>query len=351
MESFIKESVVIVISLAVGLGLGCSLGWWAGESPARVLAIIVDGAFGTPYDVGMVLYFATILIATGLAVAIPLQSGSFNIGGEGQTLMGAFAAGVAGAYGSQFLPQALAVASAIFAAILAAGAWGAIAAWIRAYRGGHEVISSIMLNFVAAGVTSWLVVSYLQAPDSQSPEISTVGDPFKLQRFSFFDGAPATVAIFLSCIVIGIFGLVIHRLSSGYRMKVVRQSHEAALVAGIDPKKIIFWSFVSGSAVCGIAGAVMVLGESWRFRVEMTEGFGFLGIPVALLGRGRPIGVLFGAFLFAALHHGSALLDIESSKVGRDLAQVMEAVVLLSIVGLPPLLNLISELMKRERYN
>jgi simple sugar transport system permease protein len=245
-----------------------------------------------------------------------------------------------GAFAPSETPHIAAVFMSVIAAIAAAGLWGALAAWIRAYRGGHEVISSIMLNFVAAGITSWLVISYFQAEDSQNPELPSIHDAFKLGRLMIFDGAPVTIALLLAASVVGAFALVIHKLSSGYRMKVVRQAPEAAVVAGYDPKKFILWSFTCGSAVCGIAGAVMVMGESWRFRVDMADGFGFLGIPVALLGRGRPVGVFFAALLFAVLHHGSGLLDIESDKVGRDLAQVIEAIVVLSVITLPPALHL-----------
>jgi simple sugar transport system permease protein len=338
--SLVLEFLLIVFALIIGLGLGCLLGWWAGERPERIIQIIFDGAFGTPYDIGMVLYFSTILICTGLAVAIPLQAGVFNIGAEGQVLIGAFAAGMVGAFAPSETPHIAALFMSVIAAIAAAGLWGALAAWIRAYRGGHEVISSIMLNFVAAGITSWLVISYFQAEDSQNPELPSIHDAFKLGRLMIFDGAPVTIALLLAASVVGAFALVIHKLSSGYRMKVVRQAPEAAVVAGYDPKKFILWSFTCGSAVCGIAGAVMVMGESWRFRVDMAEGFGFLGIPVALLGRGRPVGVFFAALLFAILHHGSGLLDIESDKVGRDLAQVIEAIVVLSVITLPPALRL-----------
>lgn len=333
------EVITALASLGVGLFLGCMIGFFAGERPERVVQIIFDGAFGTPYDIGMVLYLMTILIATGLAVAVPLQAGFFNIGGEGQVLVAAFAAGLIGSYGPIFLPHHVAVFVALVFSILAAGAWGALSGWIRAYRGGHEVISGIMLNFVAAGFTSWLVVSFLQAADSQNPELNTIHDTFKLARWVSFDGAPATYVLFIALAAVLIFAVVLKNLSTGYHMKVVKRSPEAALTAGIDLKKTMFWSMACGSSACGIAGAVMVLGESWRFRIDMADGFGFLGIPVALLGKGRPLGIVLAAALFAVLHHGSALLDIESSKVGRDLAQVIEAVIVLSVVVMPSIVQ------------
>ena len=335
-----EEFSYILAAVITGLSLGCLLGFAVGEDPLKVLQIILDGAFGTPYDIGMVIYFTSILLATGLSVAVPFQCGNFNIGSEGQTLIGAFAAGLVGAYSPDYLPCFFAVFLAFGSAILAAGLWGAIAAAIRAFRGGHEVISSIMLNFLAAGITSWGVSTFLQAPDSQNPEMPLIHEAFRLHRFVIFDGAPATLGIFIAFGCLILFWLVLNKLSSGFRMKVMRISASAALVAGYKQKKIIFWAFTLGSAACGIAGAAMVLGESWRFRLDMSDGFGFLGIAVALLGRGRPIGIIFSAMLFAILHHGSSLLDIESQKIGRDLAQVIEAFVVLSVISLPPMLHL-----------
>jgi len=335
----LTEAILALMAVGVGILMGGVLVWIVGEDPVKAILIIFEGAFGTAYDLGMVLYFATILIATGLSVAIPSQTGNFNIGAEGQTLMGALAAGVVGAYGPANLPHGTCLTLAILAALLASGLWGAIAAAIRSYRGGHEVIASIMLNFIAAGVSGWLVVTYFQAPDSQNPETITVPEVFQLHRFDSFDGAPATMAIFIALAFAFCFWLVLERMRPGFVMKAVKQSPEAAIVAGYSPNKAMFWSFTIGSAMCGLAGAVMVLGESWRFRLEISDGFGFLGIPVALLGRSRPLGVVLSAFLFASLHHGSSLLDIESTKIGRDLAQVIEAIVVLSVVSMVPLLR------------
>lgn len=334
--NFLVELLWICSALMVGLGCGGIVAWSVGESPIHVIRVILDGAFGTSYDVGMVVYFATILICTGLAVALPLQIGNFNIGAEGQTLMGAFAAGLVGAYGPSSWSNSFSVFAAISAGILASGLWGSISAAIRSFKGGHEVISSIMLNFIAAGLTSWLVVAFFQAADSQIPETKTINSNYQLLRFPMFDGAPATMVVLVALCVTIVFWLFLDKTRWGFQVKAIRQSPAAAARAGYNSNKSMFWVFTVGSSICGIAGAVMVLGESWRFRLEISDGFGFLGIPVALLGRGRPLGIVLAAILFAVLHHGAMLLDIESTKVGRDVAQVIEALIVLSVVSVPP---------------
>lgn len=331
--SKLKPFLVSIMGLALGLLAGSLVAAFAGENPLDVLLIMVKGAFGTLHDQGMVIYFASILIATGLAVAIPFQAGVFNIGAEGQTLIGAMACALAALHLPQDLPAFVAVTVSIVAAVLAAGVWGGIAGAIRAFRGGHEVIGSIMLNFIAAGLTGWLVVGAFQTSDSQNPETAAIAEQWRLGRFPAFEGAPATVAILISLLAAAIFWIVVEKTRPGFRLKAVRQSPDAAQVAGYSVPWTRFWAFFAGSAACGLAAAAMVLGEAGRFRMEMSEGFGFLGIPVALLGRGRPLGVVFAAFLFAALHHGASALDIEATKVTRDLAQVIAAVVVIFVVA------------------
>ena len=335
LANFFGPLIRSVMAVVVGLILGGFLAWLGGEDPVQVISIIINGAIGTSYDRGMVVYYASILIATGLAVAIPFQAGNFNIGAEGQTLVAALACALAGGYAPAWWPGWLAIPAAFMVAMMAAGLWGGIAGGIRAFRGGHEVIGSIMLNFVAAGLTGWLVVGYFQATDSQNPETKFIQPAFALKRFEAFNGAPASMAIMVSLFAALIFWVVLVKTRAGLRIKTVRQSQDAARVAGFDVKMVRFWSFFAGSAMCGIAGATMVLSEAGRFRMDMSEGFGFLGIPVALLGKGRPGGILLAAFLFASLHHGASSLDIESTKVSRDLAQVIEALVVLSVIVLP----------------
>lgn len=328
-----KPVLLSLSGLVAGLLVGSLLAALAGEEPLKVLEIMMKGAFGTAHDRGMVIYFSTILIATGLAVSIPFQAGVFNIGAEGQTLVSAMACALTALHLPADIPELLAIVFCFFAALMAAGFWGGIAGGIRAFRGGHEVIGSIMLNFIAAGLTGWLVVGAFQSSDSQNPETALIPEHLKLTRLAAFDGSPATNAVFVSLIAVLIFWIVVDKTRAGLRLKTVRQSPDAAHVAGYSVAQVRFWAFFAGSAACGLAGAAMVLGEAGRFRMEMSDGFGFLGIPVALLGRGRPLGVVLAAFLFAVLHHGASALDIEATKVTRDLAQVIEAIIVIFVVA------------------
>src|SRR5262249_8053510 len=143
--------------VTLGLALGLSVTWFAGENPWHVLRILAHSAFGSSYDLGMTLFYSTPLVFTGLSVAIAFHAGLFNIGAEGQLTLGALAAAACGALWPK-LPAPLAPVLAALAALLAGTLWGAIPGWLRARRGSHEVINTIMLNFVAAGLASYVAL-------------------------------------------------------------------------------------------------------------------------------------------------------------------------------------------------
>src|ERR1043166_3515312 len=156
-EGLLKRLLQPLLALAVGLMIGLAATWTAGENPMHVLRILVKSAFGSRYDLGMTLFYSTPLIFTGLSVAVAFQAGLFNIGGEGQLTVGALAAATVGAIWPG-LPWPWAPILAASAAALAGIAWGGIPGWLRARRGSHEVINTIMLNFVAAGLTSYVAL-------------------------------------------------------------------------------------------------------------------------------------------------------------------------------------------------
>ena len=314
---------------AAALGLAFSLGVAAvsGESPWHVFSILLNGAFGSDYNIGMTLFYATPLVFTGLAVALPYHAGLFNIGAEGQLLMGALGATLAGVFLPD-LPFPLApiiagIAAAVFGAI-----WGAIPGWIRAYRGGHEVISTIMLNFIAAALTSYIILDLLHGEQMASPESRAVSAGFILPPFPGFEGAPIGAAGPLAVVAVVFSYYWLRRSSLGFQTTAVGESESAAALSGINPKATRVRILALGGAMAGLVGVVEVLGNSGRFKLGFSPDYGFTGIAVALLARCHPLGVIPSALLFGALHKGSADLDLETSHVTRDLALVMQACII-----------------------
>jgi simple sugar transport system permease protein len=318
--------------LAVGLGLivGLAATWVAGENPWHVFRILAKGAFGSGYDFGMTLFYSTPLIFTGLSVAVAFQAGLFNIGAEGQLTLGALAAAAIGAvWPGLWSPLAPVVAG--LAALAAGTLWGAIPGWLRARRGSHEVINTIMLNFVAAGLASYVALYVLKNPDSQNPETRPIGTDYLIPQFGVFGGAPVSAALPLALLAALLVWMLMWRTVLGFEIRVVGQSESAARAAGINPGKIRIIAMSLAGGLAGLVGVGEVLGNGGKFRVGFSPEYGFMGIAVALLGRNQPAGVVAAALLFGALHKGAADLDLETEHVTREVSLVLQALIILSV--------------------
>src|SRR5208283_892638 len=319
-----------MLAVVLGLAAGLAVTWVAGESPWRVLKILVMGAFGTRYDFGMTLFYATPLIFTGLSVAIAFHAGLFNIGAEGQLTMGALAAAAVGAVWPG-LWSPLAPVLAGLAAVLAGTLWGAIPGWLRARRGSHEVINTIMLNFVAAGLASYVALYLLKNPDSQNPETRPVGAGYLIHRFEVFGGAPVSLALPLALLAALLVWVLLWRTVLGFELRAVGQSESAARAAGIDPGRIRIIAMCLAGGLAGLVGVGEVLGNAAKFRVGFSPEYGFIGIAVALLGRNQPAGVVAAALLFGALHKGATAFYLETERVTQEWSLVLQALIILSV--------------------
>ena len=292
--------------------------------------ILVHGAFGSSYDLGMTLFYATPLIFTGLSVSVAFRAGLFNIGAEGQLTVGALAAAMVGIY-LPGLPSPLAPLLAGLAAFAAGAFWGGLPGWLRARRGAHEVISTIMLNFIAIGLTSWATLYALKNPDTQNPETLAVGAGYIIPTFKFFDGAPVNLALVIALLVAFCMWIFSRKTVLGYEIQAVGQNEMAARAAGIDSAKIRILAMTLAGGLAGLVGVNEVLGAVGRFKIGFSPGYGFMGIAVALLGRTQPIGVIASSILFGALHKGSLELDLESEVVTRDLSLILQALIVLCV--------------------
>jgi ABC-type uncharacterized transport system permease subunit len=310
------------------LGLGVT--WMAGENPWHIFIVLGKGAFGSGYDFGMTLFYATPLIFTGLSVAVAFHAGLFNIGAEGQLTMGALAAATVGAIWPG-LWSPLAPVLAGLAAILGGTLWGAIPGWLRARRGSHEVINTIMLNFVAAGLVSYVALYVLKNPDSQNPETRPIGASYLIHKFGVFGGAPVSLALPLALLAAILMWVFLWRTVLGFELRAVGQSELAARAVGIDPGRIRIIAMCLAGGLAGLVGVGEVLGNAGKFKVGFSPEYGFIGIAVELLGRNQPAGVVAAALLFGALHKGAAVLDLETERVTQELSLVLQALIILSV--------------------
>jgi ABC-type uncharacterized transport system permease subunit len=324
-----------LLGLVAGLAIALMLTYVVGETPLNVLTIIAKSAFGSRYDLGVTLYYATPLIFTGLSVAIAFHAGLFNIGAEGQLAVGALAAAVAGNLAPN-LPPVIAPLFAILCAVAAGGFWGWLPGWLRTRRGSHEVINTIMLNFVAAALVSWAITTHFQNPESQNPETAPVGPAYFFRSWDpvarFFGGdAPVSIAFPLAVLTAVALWIFLWRTPRGFEIRACGENEDAADRAGINVTRARQLAMAMAGAIAGLVAVNEVLGAVGKMRLGFSPDFGFMGIAVALLARNHPLGILITGFLFGALHKGAGDLDIDTEWVTRDLSSIIQAFVILGV--------------------
>jgi general nucleoside transport system permease protein len=307
-----------------------------GQDPGTALAILVGGALGNQEAIGFTLYYATTFIFTGLAVAIPFHAGLFNIGGDGQAMLGGIgAATVCLALGGA--PLWLVLPLALIAATGCGAAWALIPAWLQARRGSHVVITTIMFNFIAATLLTWLLVDVLIAPGQSAPESRSFDPSTWLPSMQAILGAlgiavsatPLNLSFFIALATGALVWLFIWHTAAGYEIRVAGLSEGAARYGGISVERVIILALCLGGACAGLAAINDVMGAQHRLLLNFTAGSGFIGIAVALMGRNHPLGIALAALLFGALYQGGSELAFEMPNLQRELVVVIEGLIIL----------------------
>ena len=309
-------------------------------------------------DLQQTLLITTPLILVALAVAFAFRCGMFNIGGQGQYWVGLLT-GIW--FGTHFdgAPSAVHITLTLVAAILAGAIWGGIAGLLKATTGAHEVISTIMLNWIAIWVGKWLLEApdgYLQGTDPSLPRSNDVLDSSKLSEVWNWGGLqPLHAGIFIALFAVVVYHLLLNRTTLGYEVRAVGFNPDAAAYGGISVKKNYFLALAISGAFAGLAGAIDLLG--WKYRLTSTEFdanfIGFTGIAVALLGRNKAVGILFAAFLFGALDVGTSprQLDPEvfNPELATNLATMIQALII-AFVGAEFLILYLWRARRRVRF-
>lgn len=342
-RDFIFSSCAFFLGLALALGIAMLLG----ENALTVLRVMLVGSLGSPTQVGYSLFYATPLLLTGLSVAWAGRAGLFNIGAEGQMTVGGVAMAWVG-LAAPSLPSVIAIPLAMIVGFLAGGIWGAVAGWMKAKRGCHEVLATILLNFVSYGLAAFLIVGILKSPESQVPETAVIGEGFQIPTLSWIGGtSPLNWTLFLALICIFVYAFVFKRTRLGFHQRLAGGAPMAGRLGGIKmDRQIIIAMFISGG-LAALAAAGPVLGFAHRAREGFAGGAGFVGIAVALLGRNRPIGILFSALLFGILTKGALDLDIDTEHVSRDLAVVIQAFIVIAVASQPGWMILFDKIQVR----
>lgn len=329
-------ALVPLVSVAAALLVAGLVVVGIGENPLEATALLLRGALGSAEGIGFTLYYATNFIFTGLAVAVAFHAGLFNIGGEGQATVAGIAMAIA-CLALPALPGFLAAPLAILAAAAGGAAYAFIPGWLQAKRGSHVVITTIMLNFVAATLIVYLLREVIGKPGSMQPETpdfpaQAVLTPMHQWLAPFGISLPSTplnTAFLLALMALVAVWLLIWRTRLGYAIRTVGANPRAAAYAGISPAAVTMIAMAISGALAGGLAVNEALGVQHRLVLDFTAGYGFVGIAVALMGRGHPAGVGLAALLFGVLYQGGAELSFDKPAITRDMVVVIGGVLVL----------------------
>lgn len=349
-----REALYPLIAVVAAFVIGGILILLIGDNPFTTFQLLIENSFGSVKGVTETLFYATPLIFTGLAVAVAFRCGLLNIGAEGQLYVAAFATAwvgikfggaVVNVFGDKqdwswmSLPAILLVPLCMATAIIVGGLWGAIPGYLKARFGSHEVINTIMLNFIAIALVSYLTQYHYKIPGDPILQTAEIGKAAQIPALNeYLSFIPPDVKLNISFLIAILMCFLVYvflwKTKWGYELRAVGESPSAAEYGGISPKKqIIIAMTISG----GLAGMVAI-GEVMGFRHNYYHGFssewGFLGIAVALLGRNHPLGVFIAAIFFAILLRGGIFVDAFTRYVSKDLVEVLQAIIILLVAAL-----------------
>ena len=346
MKTLVRELTFPLVAVVAAFLVGGLIVWMVGDSPLLVYELFFSSVFGSADGIGYTLFYATPLIFTGLAVAVAFKCGLLNIGAEGQLTAAAFATAWVGLMLPHW-PAWMVVILAVLASMVVGGIWGGIPGVLKARFGAHEVITTIMMNFIAIALVSYLtqyhyrrqgdpILETLPIAEMKDgvltgphiPRIHALLAPFGI---SIPERLPLNAAFLVAVLACGLVYVFLWKTKWGYELRAVGVNPAAAEYGGISvPRNIVMAMALSGM-LAGLVGINEVLGYRYRYYDGFSAGYGFTGIAVALLGRNHPVGVFFAALLFGALTRSSLFIDIFTDNVSKDWVIILQAIIILFV--------------------
>lgn len=294
----------ILIAACIALLAACIA--FTGVDPGKAFGDLIQATLGNDRNLGRTLRETTPLLLAGLAVFVALKAGLFNIGVEGQLTMGALACGIV----ALAIPGPGGMVLGIVAGMAAGALWAFPAGWIKAYRGGHEVISTIMLNNIAAGISLALLAGPLKDPGQESTTMAEISPATQIPNLFTSGRFQFNWVTLIAALLIGAVGYWLKRHVRGYELRLTGENPRAAEFAGVDVKKVTVRAMSSSGALGGLTGSVLVLAYEHRFYQSISSGYGFDALGVALLSGSHPLGIVPAALLFGILNKGSSAIQI-----------------------------------------
>jgi general nucleoside transport system permease protein len=326
-----------VIAVIAAFAVGSVFVLAIGGNPLETFGLLIGSALWWPDGIGYTLFLATPLIFTGLAVAVAFRAGLLNIGAEGQLYVAAFATAWIGIVLGN-LPAAVLIPLCMVAAVLAGGIWGAIPGLLKARFGSHEVINTIMMNFIAVALVSYFTQYHYRTPGDPILQTAPISASAHIPRLgAMIPGLPARIplnfAFLLALVACGLVYVFLWRTKWGYEIRATGSNPSAAEYGGISVRRQIVVAMAISGGLAGMVGINEVLGYRHRYYDGFSDNYGFTGIAVALLGRNHPIGVIFAALLFAVLTRGGIPVDAFTEHVTKDIVQILQATIILFVAA------------------
>ena len=325
--------LIIALAVAVALGVTAAIVASQGKPAGEAVKALYDGAFGSVFAIGDTMNKAGALLLVALAFIVAKRAGLISIGGEGQIYMGGLTA-VATALAVDGMPAWIAIFAAVVAGALGGAAWGALAGWLRAQFGVNVVISTLLLNFIAIDIVSWMV----QDPGLlREPVTSTVSFPqsrqipasVRLPHLFPHTDSPAQFGVVIALVMVPVVVFLLGRTVLGYRIRMLGHNPAMAARSGVRVRGLTVAVMAISGAIAGLAGVGLMLGEQYRLQENFSPGFGFDGIAVALVALDSPIGAVPAALLFGALRAGGALIEARV-QVSQAIVLVVQGVIIVS---------------------
>ncbi len=336
LQSISDAALIPFLAILTAVIIGGIIIWFVGGDPIRAYTGLIQGSMGSTKAWSETAVWATPYIFAGLAVALAFKGGLFNIGAEGQLAVGAVFSALIGYALPEWLgfdlPVYIHLPLAIIVGMLTGGLWASIVGALKAYTGGHEVINTIMMNYIALNTTSYLLNGVMKdkSPTNVIARTPLIAESARMPEI--FEGLRVHWGFILALFVAYFIWWLLNKTTLGFEIRTVGLNPDAAKYAGIDVKRTIIITMLFSGMLAGLAGSIEVTGLNYRHELGFSIGYGLDAIAIALLGKSHPLGVVLASFLFAAMRNGATRMQF-LTQLPVDLISMLQALILLFVAA------------------
>lgn len=336
LRSTLDAMLIPLLSILTAFVIGGIIIFMAGGNPFLAYYGLIQGAFGSAKALSETAVWATPYILGGLAVAFAFKGGLFNIGAEGQLALGAVFTALVGyalpTWLGRDIPLIIHLPLAVLAGMAAGGIWASIVGFLKAYTGGHEVINTIMMNYIALNTISYLLNGPMKDrnPNNVIARTPLIADSARMP--ALVEGYRIHWGFVVALLMAVLIWWLLNKTTFGFEVRTVGLNPDAAKYAGINVKRIIVLTMTLSGMLAGMAGSLEVTGLNFRHELGFAIGYGFDAIAIALLGKSNPFGVVLAAILFAGMRNGATRMQF-LTQLPVDLISMLQALILLFVAA------------------